>query len=74
MLSRVECSDEPLLSVLILNEAFTLTLRDDEEIISRLSLLNLNLLRLTHDKLNLRNNVVFDFRVQGEDQVLLELL
>ena len=74
MLPRVECSDEPLLSVLILNEAFTLALRDDEEIISRLSLLNLNLLRLTHDKLNLRNNVVFDFRVQGEDQVLLELL
>lgn len=48
MLAGVERANEPLLPVLILDEALTLALRDDEEVICGLSLLNFDLLGLAH--------------------------
>ena len=73
VLAGVERSNEPLLPMFILNEALTLALRDNEEVICSLALLNFDLFRLAHHQLNFRDHVVFDFRVEGEDQVLLQL-
>ena len=73
MLSGVERANEPLLPMLILDEALTFSLRDNEEVIRRFSLLNFDLLGLAHHQLNLRDHVVFDFRVESKDQVLLQL-
>ena len=73
MLARVERANEPLLPVLILDKALTFTLRDNEEVIRSLSLLNFDLLGLAHHQLNLRDHIVFDFRVKSKDQVLLQL-
>ena len=74
MLTRVEGANESLLTIFILHEALALALCNDVEVISGLSLLNLDLLRLTHHELNLCDHVVLHFRVQSENQVLLELL
>ena len=63
MLARVERANEPLLPVLILDEALTLTLRDNEEVICSLALLNFDLFRLAHHQLDFRDHVVFDFRI-----------
>ena len=73
MLARVERANEPLLPMLILDEALTFALCDNEEVIRRFALLNFDLLRLAHYQLNLRDHVVFDFRVKRKDQVLLKL-
>ena len=48
MLSGVERANEPLLPMLILDEAFTFSLRDNEEVICCLALLNFDLLGLAH--------------------------
>ena len=73
MLARVERANEPLLPVLILDEALTLTLRDNEEVICSLALLNFDLFRLAHHQLDFRDYIVFDFRIESKDQVLLQL-
>ena len=59
VLTRVECADKSLLPVLVLHEAFTLTLGNDEEVIVFFALLDLDFLWLTHDKFNLGYHVVF---------------
>lgn len=63
VLARIERPYKPLLSVLIFDKAFTFSLGNDEEIVSSLSLLDLDLFRLTHNQFNLCNYIVFDFRV-----------
>ena len=74
MLAWVDCALESLLPMLILDEAFTLSLRNDEEVIVCLALLNLDLFRLAHHELDFGNHVVFDVGIEREDQVLLQLL
>ena len=73
VLSRIQRPYKSFLSMLILDEALTVALGNDEEVVGGLSLLNFDLLRLAHYQLNLRDHVVFDFRVESEDQVLLQL-
>ena len=64
MLTWVEGTYEPVkLGSLILDEALTLTLRDNEEVICSLALLNFDLFRLAHHQLDFRDHVVFDFRI-----------
>jgi len=60
--------------MLILNEALTLTFGDDKEILVSLALLDFDLLRLAHHKLDFCDDIVFNFRVKRENQVLLQLL
>ena len=67
MLTGVQCSYKPLLSVFILDEALTLALGNDEEIIGRFSLLDFHLFWLTHNQLNLSNYIVFYLGVKSED-------
>lgn len=71
VLAWIQSSYKPLLPLLILNEAFTLALGYDEEVVGGLTLLDLDLLRLAHHKLDLGNYIVLDFRVQCKYQVLL---
>lgn len=63
MLSRIECAHEALLPILILDIALALTLCDDVKVIGCLALLDFDLLWLAHHELNLRDDVVLDFRV-----------
>ena len=74
VLPWVQRAHKSLLPVLILDEALTLALGNNEKVIGGLSLLDLDLLRLTHHQLNLCYHIVFDVGVEGEDKVLLELL
>ena len=74
MLTWIERAHKPLLPVLIFHEAFALALRDDEEVVVFFTLLNLDLLWLTHHQFNLCYHIVFHVGVQGENQVLLKLL
>ena len=74
MLAWVDCALESLLPVLILDKAFALSFRNDEEVIVCLALLNLYLFWLAHHELNFGYHVVFDVRIQRKNQVLLQLL
>ena len=74
VLSRIQCPYKSFLSMLILDEALTVALGNDEEVVGGLSLLHFDLLWLTHDQLNLGDHVVLDLRVEGEDEILFELL
>ena len=74
MLPRLQCSYESFLSLFILNPALAFAFRYDKEVVGLLALLNFDLFRLTHHKLNLRYHVVFDLRIESKDQVLLQLL
>lgn len=58
----------------VLDEAFAVTLRNDEEVIGCLALLYFDFFGLAHDKLNFGDDVVFNFRIESEDQILLQLL
>ena len=60
--------------MLVLDKAFALTLGNDVKIVSGLSLLDLDFLRLAHDKFNFGDHVVFDLLVECKDDVLLQLL
>ena len=60
MLARVQGAHKTLLSVFVFDIALTFTLSNDIEVIRRLTLLDLDLLRLTHNQLNLGNDVVLD--------------
>ena len=74
VLSRIQRPYKSFLSMLILDEALTVALGNDEEVVGGLSLLHFDLLWLTHDQLNLGDHVVLDLRVEGEDEILFELL
>ena len=74
VLTWADRAHEPLLPVLVLDEALALALCNDEEVVVFLALLDLYLLRLAHHELNLRDHVVLHVRVEREDQVLFELL
>ena len=60
VLARLEHSNKTLLSFFVFDPTLALAFRDDEEVVSCFTLLNLYFLRLAHDKLNLRYHVVFD--------------
>lgn len=74
MLTWAESSDESFLTVLIFDETFTFPFGNDEEIIGGFTLLDLDLFRLAHDELNFDNHIVFDLWVEGEDEILFQLL
>ena len=74
MLPGIESTHESFLPMLILNEALTLTFGDDKEILVSLALLDFDLLGLAHHKLDFCDDIVFNFRVKCENQVLLQLL
>ena len=66
VLSRVDCALESFLSVLVLHEAFALSLGDNEEVVVLLTLLNLDFLWLAHHELNLGDHIVFHVRIERE--------
>ena len=74
MLARVQSSDVPLLAILILHKTLAFALGNDKEVICCLTLLYLNLLRLAHHQLNLRDHVVLHLAIERENKILLQLL
>ena len=74
VLPRVECAHEALLAILVLDIALAFALCDDVKVVGGLALLNLDFLWLAHDQLDLRDDIVLDFGVEREDQILLQLL
>ena len=71
VLSRIQRPYKSFLTMLILDKTLTVALGNDEEVVGGLTLLDLDLLRLAHHKLDLGNYIVLDFRVQRKYQVLL---
>ena len=74
MLSGVQGANEMLLALLVFHETLTFTFSDDEKVECSFALLNFDFFWLRHDKFNLCDNVVFNFLIKCEDQVLFELL
>ena len=60
MLARIKGPNETFLSVLVLDEAFALSLRYDVEIIRCFGLLNFYFFGLAHHELNFCYHIIFD--------------
>ena len=60
MLPRVDRALESFLPMLVLHEAFALSLGDDEEVVVLLALLYLDFFWLAHHEFNFGYHIVFD--------------